>query len=58
VSLDYNQIYNLSKNINKLKKRINNDLLKKDFTKDKIIALILKIMVNNMHIMMEIIIKC
>ena len=40
----YNQIYKLSKNINKLKKKINKDLLIKEFTKDKLIALILKIM--------------
>ena len=40
----YNQIYKLSKNIYKLKKKINNDLNHKDFDKNKLIALTLKIM--------------
>jgi DNA topoisomerase-1 len=40
----YNQLLKLSENIVKLKKKINNDLLLKSFEKDKIIALILKIM--------------
>jgi len=40
----YNQLLKLSENIVKLKKKINSDLLLKDFEKDKIIALILKIM--------------
>ena len=40
----YNQLLKLSENIVNLKKKINNDLLLKDFEKDKIIALILKIM--------------
>ena len=40
----YNQLLKLSDNIVKLKKKINSDLLLKDFEKNKIIALILKIM--------------
>ena len=40
----YNQLCKLSKNIDKLKKKINKDLLNKEFTKNKLIALVLKIM--------------
>jgi DNA topoisomerase-1 len=40
----YNQIYKLSKNIHKLKRKIKSDLCKKDFDKNKLIALTLKIM--------------
>jgi DNA topoisomerase-1 len=40
----YKQLNNLSDNILKLKERIKKDLLNKEFTKDKLIALILKIM--------------
>lgn len=40
----YNNLIKLSKNILDVKKKINNDLLLKKFTKNKIIALILKIM--------------
>jgi len=40
----YCQLVKLSNNIQKLKKKINNDLIEKDFTKNKLIALILKIM--------------
>lgn len=40
----YKQLYKLSKNIDKLKNKINNDLKITEFTKDKLIALILKIM--------------
>lgn len=40
----YCQLVKLSKNIGKLKKKINNDFIVKDFTKNKLIALILKIM--------------
>ena len=40
----YNMLINLSKNINKLKNKMKKDLLLKDFTKNKLIALILKIM--------------
>jgi DNA topoisomerase-1 len=40
----YCQLVRLSKNIKKLKKKINDDLVIKKFTKNKIIALILKIM--------------
>ena len=40
----YKQLCKLSKNIDKLKKKINNDLKITEFTKDKLIALIFKIM--------------
>jgi len=40
----YCQLVKLSNNIKKLKKKINNNLIEKDFTKNKLIALILKIM--------------
>lgn len=40
----YKQLNNLSENIFKLKERIKKDLLNSEFTKDKLIALILKIM--------------
>lgn len=40
----YCQLFKLSNNILKLKKQISDDLLLKDFTKNKLIALILKIM--------------
>jgi DNA topoisomerase-1 len=40
----YNMLIHLSKNINKLKNKMKKDLLLKDFTKNKLIALILKIM--------------
>jgi DNA topoisomerase-1 len=40
----YCQLVKLSNNIKKLKKKINNDLIQKNFTKNKLIALILKIM--------------
>jgi len=40
----YCQLVKLSNNIKKLKKKINNGLIEKNFTKNKLIALILKIM--------------
>ena len=39
-----NQIYKLSRNFERLKRKIKNDLAKKDFTKDKLIALVIRIM--------------
>lgn len=38
------QLMKLSTNINRLKKKIKNDLLETDFTKNKLVALVLKIM--------------
>jgi DNA topoisomerase-1 len=40
----YNRISELSKNISRLKKSINNDLIEKTYSKNKVIAVILKIM--------------
>jgi DNA topoisomerase-1 len=39
-----NQIYKLSRNFERLKRKIRNDLAKKDFTKDKLVALVIRIM--------------
>jgi DNA topoisomerase-1 len=40
----YKKLIKISKNIDKLKNKISKDLLKKEFSKDKLVALVLKIM--------------